>query len=75
MTKISTEGPTFRADRPQVLFDDQFVFPPFFMPYDVTGDGLTFVLIEEHSDREIGRTQITFVFNWFEELTQRVPTN
>ncbi len=26
-------------------------------------------------DQSIGRRQITFVFNWFEELEQRVPTN
>ncbi len=75
VTKVTTEGPTFRVDRPKALFDDPFVFAPFFRPYDVSDDGLTFVLITENSDRDVDRTQITFVFNWFEELKQRVPTN
>jgi serine/threonine-protein kinase len=75
VAKVSTEGTTFRADRSEVLIDDEYLFPLFFRPYDVSEDGLTFVLTTEHSDENAGRSQITFVFNWFEELKQRVPTN
>ena len=75
VAKVSTEGPTFRADRPEVLIDEHFVFPNFYMPYDVFDDGLSFVLTTEHSEQNVARTQITFVFNWFEELKQRVPAN
>jgi len=60
---VETE-PTFRAGKPALLFEGQFL-----ARYDVSLDGERFVMVQEaeHS------TQIHVVQNWFEELKQRVP--
>ncbi len=75
VTKVTTEGPIFLADRPDILLDDELVFEPIFRPYTVSDDGLQFVVTTKRSDGNASRTQVTFVFNWFEELKRRVPPN
>ena len=68
---VETE-PTFRAGKPALLFEGQFLGSGGqFHQYDVSLDGQRFVMVQvaEHS------TQIHIVQNWFEELKPRVPTH
>ncbi len=67
--------PTFRAGRPEVLFEGSFkrtIIGPVAMPYyDISPDGQRFLMIKAVE----GNTgQINVVLNWFEELKRLVPT-
>jgi serine/threonine-protein kinase len=67
---VSTE-PFFRTEKPSVLFEGRFAGPQFRFPqYDVSLDGGRFLMVQEEF-----QTRIHIVFNWFEELRARVPTN
>ncbi len=75
VASVQTE-PTFRAGRPEVLFEGSYVttrIGPVAMPYyDISPDGQQFLMIKEVG----GNTaQINVVLNWFEELKRLVPTN
>ena len=65
--------PAFTAGRPRLLFTGAFIRRGNdAASYDVSPDGKSFVMINSgEDDRAAG--QITAVFNWFEELKQRVP--
>jgi len=68
---VETE-PTFRAGKPALLFEGQFLGSGSqFHQYDVSLDGQRFVMVQvaKHS------TQIHIVQNWFEELKERLPTH
>ena len=39
--------------------------------YDVSSDGQRFLMIRQDESPEVGK--IVLVFNWFQELTERVP--
>ncbi len=70
---IQTE-PTFRAGRPEVLFEGSYRTTP--VPagtqyYDIYPDGQRFLMIK----REQAPAQINVVLNWFEELNRLVPTD
>ncbi len=71
---VQTE-PTFRAGRPEVLFEGRYVitrFQPGYQYYDISPDGQRFLMIKA----EEGSTgQINVVLNWFEELKRLVPVN
>jgi serine/threonine-protein kinase len=67
---VSNE-PAFAAEKPAVLFEGRFSGPLFGNPqYDVAADGRGFLMLQEEF-----QTRIHIVFNWFEELKERVPTN
>ncbi len=68
---IQTE-PTFRAGRPEVLFEGSYRTTPVpagYQYYDISPDGQRFLMIK----REQAPAQINVVLNWFEELKERVP--
>ena len=78
---VETEGPTFRVGKARSLFEGRFrgglqgiavagfVFPD----YHVAADGERFVMFPDDDDR-MAKTQATFVFNWFDELEDTLPT-
>jgi eukaryotic-like serine/threonine-protein kinase len=61
--------PAFSASRPRLLFTGAFIGRP---DYDVSPDGQSFVMVNSGED-DRAATQISVVFNWLEELKQRVP--
>jgi serine/threonine-protein kinase len=68
---IQTE-PTFRAGRPEVLFEGSYRTTPIpagLQYYDISPDGQRFLMIKR--ERELA--QINVVLNWFEELKRLVP--
>ena len=76
---IETE-PTFKAEKPRVLFEGSYLYGYTAMTsnYDVTADGQRFVMVTEAPSTgslEDLRGQIHVVLNWSEELKRLVPTN
>ena len=69
---VQTE-PTFRAGRPEVLFEGFYratLRPLGYQYYDISPDGQRFLMIR----RDEAPAQINVVLNWFEELKRLVPT-
>ncbi len=76
LASVQTE-PTFRAGRPEVLFEGSFMRTrrgQIAMPYyDISPDGQQFLMIKAAEGSQ--SAQINVVLNWFEELKRLVPTN
>jgi Tol biopolymer transport system component len=71
---VTTKLSDFRASKPRVLFDGQFLPSPATAPnYDVSPDGQRFLMIKAADAGAGPPNQINIVFNWFEELKKRVP--
>ncbi len=73
LVSIETE-PTFRAGRPDVLFEGSYRSTPIplgMQYYDIMPDGQKFLMIK----RDQAPAQINVVLNWFEEIKRLVPTN
>jgi len=66
--------PTFRASKPQVLFEKPYWSFGFLRNYDVTSDGRRFLFLKE-SEQAATATHIEVVQNWTEELKRLVPVN
>jgi eukaryotic-like serine/threonine-protein kinase len=66
--------PTFRASKPQVLFEKPYWRFGFLRNYDVTSDGRRFLFLKE-SEQAASATHIEVVLNWQEELKRLVPTD
>ena len=67
---VSAEGSSFSADKPRKLFE-----APSGWRFEVAPDGQRFVMAKPaKEEKDADRTQLTFVFNWFEELKAKVPT-
>jgi len=66
--------PTFKAERPRILFEGLYDNGVLTANYDVTPDGQRFVMIKESAEQQEA-AQINVVLNWFEELKRLVPTN
>jgi eukaryotic-like serine/threonine-protein kinase len=65
--------PAFSASRPRLLFTGAFTRRGIdAVNYDVSPDGQSFVMLNSGED-ERAASQINVVFNWFDELKQRVP--
>ncbi len=58
--------PTFRAERPRMLFEGSF------LDYDVSPDGTRFLMIKP-DPAETSPAHVNVVLNWFEEVKRRVP--
>ena len=66
--KVTTE-PTFRAERPEMLFEGEFfLHGAGDQSYDVAPDG-RFLMVQQNSDI----ADLIVVTNFFEELKERVP--
>jgi len=75
MMAVSVQSePSFRAGKPEVLFEGSYRSTPVpagFQYYDLSPDGQRFLMIKR--DQALG--QINVVLNWFEELKRLVPAN
>jgi len=76
---VSTQ-PSFRAGRPQLLWEGDYMFGPSSgcgikgtttTSYDVSPDGQRFLMIRE-SDQKMYATKIVVVLNWVEELKRKM---
>ena len=68
-------GPEFAVGETTLLFEGPFFADPLDVGvpnYDVSSDGQRFFMVKE---TVAATTDLTVVFNWFEELKARVPTN
>ncbi len=73
--RVSTEGDSFRASRPEIVFEGNFLgglrgvlLPGFNFPdYDVTADGKRFVMFQGSTEGALV-TEAKVVLGWFEEL-------
>jgi serine/threonine-protein kinase len=69
VVSVETDGKTFRADKPRLLFEGNFVRLPFASDYDIAPDGERFVMFRDDNAEETARhAHVTLVTNWFEEL-------
>jgi eukaryotic-like serine/threonine-protein kinase len=69
----TTTQPTFRAARPEVLFERRYYNQTQSRrDYDVTSDGRRFLMLKE-SEQATTTTRIEVVLSWFEELKRLVP--
>jgi hypothetical protein len=70
---VQTSGPQFSSGRPTKVLDTKYSGD--FYSYDVTPDGLRFLIMKESS---VGNPRhppnMVVVLNWHEELKRRVPT-
>ena len=68
---VSAEGESFRAGKPQRLFEGPYLSPGGVSEaFEVTPDGQRFILLRP-SEQEAGSyNDVTFIFNWFEEIRQ-----
>ncbi len=80
VVSVQTEGPTFKAGTPRVLFEGSYRYGYTDMTsnYDVTADGQRFVMVTEApgtGSLEDLPGQIHVILNSAEELKRLVPTN
>ena len=67
-----TTQPNFSAGKPKTLFEGPYVPKGTLPDYDVSPDGLRFLMIKP-LEQTTSLTQIVVVQNWLEELKQKVP--
>ena len=74
--EIQTE-PSFSSEIPEVLFERRFpIGGGISANFDVASDGRLLVVKEQpENERGTGASEIDILVNWFQELTERVPTN
>ncbi len=73
--RVTTEGASFRASRPEIVFDGNFLgglrgvlLPGFNFPdYTVSADGKRFVMFQGSTEGTLA-TEAKVVLGWFEEL-------
>ena len=71
---VQTSGPQFSFGRPAKVFDTKYSGD--FYSYDVTPDGLRFLMMKESGAGDWRQPpNIVVVLNWHEELKRRVPTH
>jgi serine/threonine-protein kinase len=68
VVSVETGGDTFRADKPETLFEGNFVYLGSSGDYDVHPDGRFVMLQSEELEDMTEHSHITMVTNWFEEL-------
>lgn len=69
-----TRAPTFSVGLPRVLFEGRFRTDGPFRGYDVTPDGLRFLMVRAIEQPPERVSHMVFIQNWFEELKRLVPT-
>jgi eukaryotic-like serine/threonine-protein kinase len=67
--RVETDGATFGAGRPAVLFAIKWLFQYGYV-FDVSRDGRRFLMTRQNDP---AASQIHVVLNWFDELKARVP--
>ena len=69
-----TTEPRVAVSSPATLFEKPFeLTAPGYPNYDVHPDGQRFVMIERSEDGSVIPGQVNVVFNWFQDLAERVP--
>ena len=68
-----TFGPPFKASKPRALFKTAIPDNAVSRAYDVTPDGQLFVACLDERVPPPDMSEIHVIFNWFEELKERVP--
>jgi serine/threonine-protein kinase len=72
---VSAQGESFRAGKPRQLFSGTLANPPGpSQAWDVALGGQGFVMLQPDTQEAVAHTHLNFIFNWFDELRQRVPT-
>lgn len=71
MSVAVSANPTFRAEKPKLLFEGGYERAGPLTSYDVAADGQRFAMIR--SEAQLAPSPITVVLNWFEELKAKVP--
>ena len=73
---VTREGDSFRAGKPELLFETNVQNTGPNYNYDVSLDGEQFILLQraEEAEQEQDRSHLTFIFNWFDEVRRLVPT-
>ncbi len=75
LVSVTAEGSSFRAEKPELLFELESVGGPFRKPYDITPDGERFIWLKrEEAVEEKDQAHLRFVFNWFDEVRAKAPT-
>jgi serine/threonine protein kinase/Tol biopolymer transport system component len=70
-----TTQPSFSAGKPKELFEGRYLRLGGTFPfYDVSPDGLRFLMLKPVQPEAAAPTQINVVLNWTEELKRLVPT-
>lgn len=67
-------GETFRASRPEVLFEGSYEYSEWGRNYDVSPDGKRFLMTKFMTEQQTAAPTINLVISWLEELRRRVPT-
>ena len=76
VVSLTTVGSSFRAEKPDLLFELETVGDPFRKPYDIAPDGQRFVWLKrEDAVEKKDQAHLRFVFNWFDEVEAKVPTD
>jgi len=66
---VSAAGDAFQAGRPQTLFAGNYLYlEDMSETFDVAPDGQRFVLLKPSTRNTTRNMNVTFIFNWFEEL-------
>ncbi len=75
VVSVTTEGSSFRAEKPELLFELESGGSPFLRPYDIAPDGQRFVWLKrEEAVEKRDQAHLRFVFNWFDEVRAKAPT-
>ena len=69
-----TTAPTFSVGLPRVLFEGPFRTDGPFRGYDITPDGLRFLMVRAIEQPPEKVSHMVFIQNWFAELKRLVPT-
>ena len=72
--QVRTSGPAFSAGKPARVLDTKYGTPQARRTYDMSLDGLRFLMLKENGagDPNLTPARIVVVLNWFEELKARV---
>ena len=71
---VQTTGATFTAANPAPVFATKYAMPTPARAYDVSADGLRFLMIKDGTtDGTAPSPSMTVVLHWVEELKRLVP--
>ena len=71
------QGPSFQPGTPELVIEGAYYQSVFGRSYDISPDGERFLMIKSTGAANDATAQgrINIIFNWFEELKMRVPTD
>jgi len=74
MVPVQTTGKTFVGGKSTQVLDTEYATPLNYRPYDVSPDGVRFLMIKDSDtvDQKAPPATMVVTLNWFEELKARV---